>query len=176
MVWLAPQGGSLQTAGSQKFFKGTLETDSYPSKSVLQVPMTGQASPSMQTTNNCFRQVSDGDFQLSAAGSQRKGSTSTQTATVHPSQQSTVGLPTGVWLFLLLISCDDCILLHTVACVVNGWAAIWCLAKNQVGKKLWHPVAQEANTFQFSVSTTKVHITCLIQQCFSQKTLLEGLF
>ena len=96
MVWLAPQGGSLQTAGSQKFFKGTLETDSYPSKSVLQVPMTGQASPSMQTTNNCFRQVSDGDFQLSAAGSQRKGSTSTQTATVHPSQQSAVDLPTGV--------------------------------------------------------------------------------
>ena len=96
MVYIAPQGGSLQTAGSQKFFLGTLDTDSCQSKFVLQVPMTGQASPSMQATNNCFRQVSDGDFQLSAEGSQRNGNTSTQTATVHLSQQSAEGLPTVV--------------------------------------------------------------------------------
>ena len=93
MVWLAPQGGSLQTAGSRKL---TLNTDSCQSKFVSQVPLTGQASPSMQATNNCFRQVSDGDFQLSAEGSQRNGNTSTQTATVHLSQQSAEGLPTVV--------------------------------------------------------------------------------
>ena len=96
MVCLAPKGGSLQTAGSQKVFLGTLDTDSCRSKFVSQVPLTGQASPSMQATSNCSRQISDGDFQPSAAGSQRKGSTSTQTGTVHPSQQSAVGLPTGV--------------------------------------------------------------------------------
>ena len=59
MVYLAPQAGSLQTAASQ-------------------VPMMGQTSGSMQAL---------GDFQLSAEGSQGKGSTSTQTATVHLSQQ-----------------------------------------------------------------------------------------
>ena len=91
MGCLAPQGGSLQTAGSQKVFLGTLDTDSCQSKFVSQVPLTGQASPSMQATNNCSRQISP-----SAAGSQRKGSTSTQTATVHPSQLSAVGLLTGV--------------------------------------------------------------------------------
>ena len=96
MVYLAPQGGSLQTAGSQKLFEGTLNTDSYPSKSGLQVPVTRHASPSMQTTNNCSSQVSYVDFQPSAEGNQRKGSTSTQTATMHLGQQSAVDLPTGV--------------------------------------------------------------------------------
>ena len=96
MVCLAPKGGSLKTAGSQKCFEGTLDTDSYPSKSVLQVPMTGQASPAIQATNNGSRQVSYVYFQPLAEGNQRKGSTSTQTATVHLSQQSAVDLPTEV--------------------------------------------------------------------------------
>lgn len=73
-----------------------MDTDSYQLKSVLQVPVTGQASPSMQPTNNCSSQVSYGDFQLSAEGNQRKGSTSTQTATVDLSQQSPVDLLTRV--------------------------------------------------------------------------------
>ena len=139
MDYLALHGGSLQSAGSQNFFEGTLDTDSYPSKSVLQVPVTGLASPSMQTANNCSRQISYVDFQPSTKGNQRKGSTSTQTATMHLGQQSAVDLPTGVWLFLL-ISCNDCILLHTLDCVVIGWASIWCLATNQVGKQFWNPV------------------------------------
>lgn len=69
----APQGRPLQTAGSQNVWKGTLETDSCQPKSVLQVPQTGQASPSLQTTN-----------------------ISSQTAAVHLSQQPAVDLPTGV--------------------------------------------------------------------------------
>jgi len=84
LFYVASEGGLLQTAGSQTFFKGTLVTDSYqPNPPVSQVLLMGQESPLLQATNNSSRQISHIAFQTLSEGSQGKGSTSTQTAAVH---------------------------------------------------------------------------------------------